>query len=264
MNVGAQALSINAATLAGANAADFTVSADACEGVTLAFRQQCTIGVSFTPPSEGQANATLTLEDNESEPAVVTLSGTGVAAIHGPQGPPGEKGATGGPGAQGEKGATGPPGEKGAAGATGAQGQKGAAGATGAQGQKGAAGATGAQGQKGATGATGAQGPAGAPGTVEIVTCLTLAKRSGPHTRKCTARATSGPVKLAGKGAAARAQLKRGRLIYASGTGLISANGSARLMLITHRALKPGSYELLLRRWRREKWTSTEEAITIG
>jgi hypothetical protein len=240
------------------------VTSDACEGVTLAFGQRCTIGVSFAPASEGQAGATLTLEDNEAEPAIATLSGTGVAAIHGPQGPPGEKGAAGATGAQGEKGTTGAQGEKGGAGATGVQGQKGATGATGAQGQKGGAGATGVQGEKGAAGASGARGPAGAPGTVEVVTCLTLAKRAGPHARKCTARATSGPVKLAGKGAAARAQLKRGRLIYASGTGLISANGSARLMLITHRALKPGGYELLLRRWRRDKWISIEDAITIG
>ena len=68
MNVGAQALSISGATLAGANAADFTVTADACQGVTLAFRQACTISVSFTPASEGAASATLTLTTTSLNP----------------------------------------------------------------------------------------------------------------------------------------------------------------------------------------------------
>ncbi len=35
-------------------------------------------------------------------------------------------------------------------------------------------------------------------------------------------------------------------------------------MLITCRALKPGGYEPLLRRGRRDQWISTEEAITIA
>ncbi len=100
-NVGAQALSISGATLAGANAADFAVTADACQDVTLAFRQACTISVSFTPASEGAAKTVLTLNDDETEPAALTLSGTGVAAIHGPQGEEGAPGATGPTGPQG-------------------------------------------------------------------------------------------------------------------------------------------------------------------
>ena len=96
-NVGAQALTISGATLAGTNAADFTVAADTCEGVTLAFRQECTISASFTPASEGPASATLTLKDNESEPAVVALSGTGVAAAQKPRGSQGGKGSGGSP-----------------------------------------------------------------------------------------------------------------------------------------------------------------------
>jgi Kelch motif len=115
-NVGAQTLSISGATLAGADASDFTIGADGCEGVTLAFRQQCTINLSFRPVLEGPASAAITLSDNESEPAVVTVTGKGVAAAHGPQGPQGEKGATGAQGPQGEKGATGPAGPQGASG----------------------------------------------------------------------------------------------------------------------------------------------------
>ena len=96
------------------------------------------------------------------------------------------------------------------------------------------------------------------------MTCLTVAKRAGSHPRKCTAKASSGTVNLGGKGAAARAQLKRGHVIYASGTGLITGKGTAKLMLIRRRELKPGSYKLLLRRWHDGKWTSTEEAVTIS
>ena len=107
MNVGAQALSINGATLAGTNPSDFTVSADGCEGVTLAFRQECTISVSFTLAAEGQASVTLTLNDNESEPAVMTLSGTGVPPIHGPQGERGKRGEKGAASATGPAGTTG-------------------------------------------------------------------------------------------------------------------------------------------------------------
>ncbi len=110
MNVGAQALSIRGATLTGANAADFTLGADACDGVTLALRQECTITVSFRPAGEGAASATLTLTDNESAPTVVNLTGTGVAPARGPQG---EKGAAGPQGPPGEKGATAPKGSAG-------------------------------------------------------------------------------------------------------------------------------------------------------
>ena len=78
-NVGAQALTISGATLAGANASEFQVSADACVGTSLAFHHQCTISVSFAPTAGGPATTSLRLSDNESEPAVATLSGIGVA-----------------------------------------------------------------------------------------------------------------------------------------------------------------------------------------
>ena len=106
MNVGAQPLSINGATLAGADATDFQVTADGCEGATLAYLQRCTISVTFTPASAGEATATLTLKDNESEPAVVTLSGTGLVQAEKQPRPPPEEQATGPHGPVGEKGAT--------------------------------------------------------------------------------------------------------------------------------------------------------------
>jgi hypothetical protein len=95
---------------------------------------------------------------------------------------------------------------------------------------------------------------------LELITCLT----TGPkHVRTCTGVATSGPLKLNGNGVAARAMLKRGRTIYASGTAVTSRHGT-KLLLIPRRALEPGSYTLFLRRWRHAKWTSTEQPITIG
>ena len=82
MSIGTQRLSISGVTLAGANAADFTVAADSCKGAKLAFGEACTISMTFTPSGKGLASATLALNDNESEPATLTLSGTGIAATH--------------------------------------------------------------------------------------------------------------------------------------------------------------------------------------
>ena len=82
MSVGTQGLSISGVTLAGANAADFTVAADSCKGAKLAFGESCTISMTFTPSGKGLASATLALNDNESEPATLRLSATGIAATH--------------------------------------------------------------------------------------------------------------------------------------------------------------------------------------
>ncbi len=88
-NVGAQALSIAAASLEGADSADFAITADSCAGRRLAFEQSCTIAVRFTPTTTGETKASIALSDNEPSATAIALSGTGVAANSGPAGPAG-------------------------------------------------------------------------------------------------------------------------------------------------------------------------------
>jgi hypothetical protein len=104
-NVGAQALSISAASLSGAAASDYALTSNGCAGKRLAFEQSCTISVRFTPSAAGLRQATLTLADNEAASAGIVLSGTGVAANSGPPGPLGPAGPQG---PAGPRGATGP------------------------------------------------------------------------------------------------------------------------------------------------------------
>jgi hypothetical protein len=115
-NVGAQTLSIGGATLEGADAGDFAITADACAGRSLAFGQSCTITARFTPAAAGARTASIALSDNEPTASVISLSGTGVAANSGPTGAVGPAGAAGASGPAGATGATGPTGPRGAPG----------------------------------------------------------------------------------------------------------------------------------------------------
>jgi hypothetical protein len=98
-NVGAQILRVAEATISGGtNPSDFTITGDACADKSLGFGHSCAITVQFTPGDTGVRSATLTLEDNESAPANVTVAGLGVPANAGPtglQGPIGARGPTG-------------------------------------------------------------------------------------------------------------------------------------------------------------------------
>ncbi len=115
-NIGAQELSISAATLGGASPGEFAITADACAGQALAFGQSCVISVQFTPSATGVQSASITLADNEQTSATIALSGTGVAANSGPAGPAGLTGSTGPAGPAGPAGKTGPTGKTGPAG----------------------------------------------------------------------------------------------------------------------------------------------------
>jgi len=107
-NVGAQILRIAGATISGGtNPSDFTITGNACADKSLDFGHSCAITVQFTPAAAGARSASLTLEDNESAPASVTVAGLGVPANAGPPGPQGS------PGPQGPTGAKGPAGKNG-------------------------------------------------------------------------------------------------------------------------------------------------------
>ncbi len=63
-NLGAQALEVEAASLTGADAADFEIVADECTSETLAFGESCELLISVTPSSEEPLSAAVQLTDN--------------------------------------------------------------------------------------------------------------------------------------------------------------------------------------------------------
>ena len=261
-NLGAQALTITAAKLQGTDAADFEISADACEGRRLPFEGSCTISVRFIPSEEGARAASIALTDNETTPSVIGLGGTGVPANSGPTGP---TGATGG------QGPTGPTGATGGQGPTGVTGPQGPAGLTGAIGAQGATGTTGAQGATGAAGPTGPRGATGPKGATQILTChvITTSRRVDGHKidathRVCSTAPASATSTLAGSAGAARAKLEHGHRVYAVGAGILDARGHLKLLLSGSRALKPGAYTLILVRHRGTRRVTTRAQVTIG
>lgn len=207
-NLGAQGLAISGASLAGADPSDYTLAADGCAGRTLAFAQQCTITVRFTPAANGTRPAEIVLNDNETSPEKIQLSGTGVPANSGPTGPAGPTGPTG------------------------------PTGSTGAAGLAGSAGST------GPAGAQGPAGPQGAPGQIMLVSCTTAKKKVKGHRvprRKCTTKLISGVATFTTTPTAAR--LTRGRTVYATGSAWLYA-----ITLDASRPVGPGRYALTLRR----------------
>jgi hypothetical protein len=75
------ALSISSAATTGANASEFSVSANAC-GVSVASHSSCKISVTFAPVTPGAKTASLTIRDSaNNSPQSVSLSGTGIAPV---------------------------------------------------------------------------------------------------------------------------------------------------------------------------------------
>jgi hypothetical protein len=60
----------------------FAITSDACTGTALGPRKSCTVTVEYAPTMAGSKNATLTARGRRSatDPASITLTGTGVAA----------------------------------------------------------------------------------------------------------------------------------------------------------------------------------------
>jgi len=78
-NTGTTAISISGVTLTGTGATSFAETS-AC-GTSLAAGSNCTISITFTPPSVGSFSAALSIADNASvSPQTVSLTGTGTAA----------------------------------------------------------------------------------------------------------------------------------------------------------------------------------------
>ncbi len=71
-----------AITLAGANPADFSISADACSGKSLTQNQTCTFGVTFTPTATSARAATVNVADSDaSSPQSLGVSGVGYTEV---------------------------------------------------------------------------------------------------------------------------------------------------------------------------------------
>ncbi len=77
-NTGSAPLKVTSANLNGANAADFSITANTC--ATIAADATCTITISFAPSGAGARTATLTIADNApGSPQKIPLNGTGTA-----------------------------------------------------------------------------------------------------------------------------------------------------------------------------------------
>ena len=219
-NIGVQALAITEAKLEGADPGDFAITADSCMQRGLPTGQSCTITARFTPTTTGLREATIALSDNEPTPTDIALSGTGVAANSGPTGP------------------TGPTGQ------------------AGANGTNGTDGANGTQGPAGSQGPTGPRGPAG---QIELVTCKSVTTGKGAHKKaaqKCTAKLTSSAITSAG--ARVAAVLSRGKVVYATGSAIVSGK-KTQLLLTSHQEIGQGRYTLTVKRGNRLQ----RETITI-
>jgi Abnormal spindle-like microcephaly-assoc'd, ASPM-SPD-2-Hydin len=78
-NDGTASLHISAVTLTGANPGDFALSANTCNGATVAVNATCTVSVTFSPTATGSRAAALAFADDApSSPQTVALSGVGV------------------------------------------------------------------------------------------------------------------------------------------------------------------------------------------
>ena len=106
-------ISINGFVFSGANANDFVVTADTCNGEIEAITT-CTASIGFAPQAQGARAATLTVQIEGLADPATALSGTagplpqGPAGGTGAQGPAGPSGSQGPAGTQGPAGATGP------------------------------------------------------------------------------------------------------------------------------------------------------------
>ena len=81
-NAGWGPMTAQPAAIAGTNAADFSVLADGCNGVTLYRGDPCTVTVGFVPQQPGARTATLQIASNApGSPTVLALKGRGSQAV---------------------------------------------------------------------------------------------------------------------------------------------------------------------------------------
>jgi galactose oxidase len=112
-------------------------------------------------------------------------------------------------------------------------------------------------GSMGAMGATGTGGPAE---RIELVLCKT--ENKGKATR-CSTTLVSKSVKLKAGRAVARASITRAGVLYATGSGLRTAQGGWRLLLSDRRTLIPDRYTLTIKTREGKRWKTERRSITL-
>jgi hypothetical protein len=127
------------------------------------------------------------------------------------------------------------------------------------------------QGPPGANGTIGPRGPAGAPGKIELVMCHSTppvgrgqGKKHTASKQKCTTRLVSGTVDFTTTRTPVRATISRGRIVYATGSSVLSGRGRSRLLLSERRRLGSGRYTLTLRGRNAGRWITRRVQVTIG
>jgi hypothetical protein len=80
----------------------------------------------------------------------------------------------------------------------------------------------------------------------------------------CTAERVDGELELPSSRDRPRATIARGSAVYAIGTSLPEAHGGSELLLTARRALRPGSYTLILRHRRGRRWITRRLPILLG
>ena len=110
-------------------------------------------------------------------------------------------------------------------------------------------------------GSTGPTGPTGKNGEVDLVICKSVSTGMGKHKKtiqKCTTKLTSSPITITATGGAMSAALSRGKVVYATGSAVVSGRHT-KLLLTLRRSIVKGNYTLTLVRGRKR----LRETITI-
>ncbi len=93
------------------------------------------------------------------------------------------------------------------------------------------------------------------------MTCKTVKER-GKDVRKCTTKVLSGTVKFTATAGLAKAVLKMGGVVYATGTAQ-DRHGSVRLSLSPLREVHPGRYTLTLVSGTGRHTSRTSQPLTL-
>ena len=107
------------------------------------------------------------------------------------------------------------------------------------------------------------------PPTVALVSCKPIRLRRAAEDRGATPTVTcartlvSGKVEFPAGGTSTRAEIVRGRVVFAAGVSNPSARGGSLLVLVQRRALKPGTYTLVLRHRRGRRWIPRQISVVL-
>jgi hypothetical protein len=113
-----------------------------------------------------------------------------------------------------------------------------------------------------------ARGPAG---KFELLTCEPIVETVVPRKGRgaavgretCTGKLVRGTVKFTATGSSTRATIVRGRRVFATGVTVPKARGDSLLVLTDGRALKRGTYTLILRRRQGHRWITRRVPIFL-